>query len=100
MRPCWPSHSSLCASSASIECEANRSGVARSFVASSATAFAPLSQNSALARCPGSGSGQAQLMQSKPSAWLSRRRVFAVRAGPMRSSERFIVTATAVGPAA
>ncbi len=46
---------------------------------------------------PGSGSGQAQLMQSKPSAWFSLSSVRAVRRGPMRSSDRFIETATAVG---
>ena len=50
-------------------------------VASSATALAPLSQNSAVCRCSGSGSGQAQLMQSKPSVWLSLSNVRAVRAG-------------------
>ena len=40
-------------------------------VASSATALAPFSQNSAVCRCPGAGSGQAQPWQSKPSTWLS-----------------------------
>ena len=49
-------------------CAAKNSGVARAVVASSATALAPFSQNSAACRCPSSGSGQAQLMQSKPSA--------------------------------
>ena len=81
-------------------CSAKNSGVARSRVASSATAFAPFSQNSAVWRWPGSGSGQAQLMQSKPSAWLSRSSVWAVRLTPMCSMARFIETATAVGPAA
>ncbi len=81
-------------------CAAKNSGVARSFVASSATAFAPFSQNSAVCRWPGSGSGHAQLMQSNPSAWFSCTSVLAVRTGPIRSSERFIATATAVTPAA
>ena len=49
-------------------CRAKNSGVARTVVASSATALAPFSQNSAVCRWPTSGSGQAQLMQSKPSA--------------------------------
>ena len=40
-------------------------------VASSVTALAPFSQNSAVCRCPGAGSGQAQPWQSKPSTWLS-----------------------------
>ena len=79
-------------------CAAKNSGVARALVASSATALAPFSQNSAVCRCPTSGSGQAQLMQSKPSAWLSLSRVCAVRFGPIRSTERFIETATAVTP--
>ena len=46
-------------------CAAKKSGVTRRRVASSATAFAPFSQNSAVCRC--SGSGQAQPGQSKPS---------------------------------
>ena len=59
------------------------SGVDRArVVASSATAFAPFSQNSA---CCGrrSGSGQAQLWQSKPSTWFTRRRVRNERTGPI-----------------
>ena len=79
---------------------AKKSGVARAFVASSATALAPFSQNSATCRCPTSGSGQAQLMQSKPSAWFSLSSVCAVRFGPIWVRARFIDTATAVGPAA
>ena len=81
-------------------CAAKNSGVARSRVASSATALAPFSQNSATCRWPTSGSGQAQLMQSKPSAWFSFSRVCAVRLAPIWDSARFIDTATAVGPAA
>ena len=37
-------------------------------------------------------------MQSKPSAWLSLSSVRAVRVGPIRSSDRFIETATPVVP--
>ena len=65
---------------------AKNSGVARCRVASSATALAPFSQNSAMWRWPASGSGHAQLMQSKPSAWLSFSRVCAVRLTPMGSA--------------
>ena len=64
------------------------------------TALAPFSQNSAVCRWLGSGSGQAQPWQSKPSAWLSLSRVCAVRIGPICSIARFIATATAVSPAA
>ena len=81
-------------------CAAKNSGVARALVASSATALAPFSQNSAVCRCPTSGSGQAQLMQSKPSAWLSLSSVRADRAGPIRSMLRLSATATPVTPAA
>ena len=62
------------------------------------TALAPFSQNSAVWRCSGSGSGQAQPWQSKPSTWLSRSSVRAVRVGPICSTARFSATATAVGP--
>ena len=81
-------------------CAAKNSGSARRVVASSATALAPFSQNSAVCRCPTSGSGQAQLMQSKPSAWLSRSSVRALRTGPIRSTLRLRATATPVTPAA
>ncbi len=67
-------------------------------MASSETALAPFSQNSAV--CRWSGSGHAHDMQSKPSFWLSLRRVRAVRVGPICSSAIFIETATAVTPAA
>ena len=69
-------------------------------VASSVTALAPFSQNSAVCRCSGDGSGQAQPWQSKPSTWLSLSRVFVARRTPICSIARFMVTATAVGPAA
>ena len=69
-------------------------------VASSVTALAPFSQNSAVCRCSGEGSGQAQPWQSKPSTWLSLSRVFVARRTPICSIARFIVTATAEGPAA
>ena len=69
-------------------------------VASSVTALAPFSQNSAVCRCSGEGSGQAQPWQSKPSTWLSLSRAFVARRTPICSIARFMVTATAVGPAA
>ena len=81
-------------------CRAKNAGVARVLVASSETALAPFSQNSAACRWPTSGSGQAQLGQSNPSAWLSRSRVLAVRRGPICVSDRFIEMATAFTPAA
>ena len=65
-------------------------------MASSVTALAPFSQNSAVCRCSGSGSGQAQPWQSKPSTWLSLSSDWAVRITPICSIERFMLTATAV----
>ena len=50
-------------------------------VASEATALAPFSQNSETARWS-SGSGQAQLGQSKPSVWLSSSKALVPRTGP------------------
>jgi hypothetical protein len=50
-------------------------------VASQVTARAPFSQNSRTLRS--SGSGHAQLMQSKPPFWLMVVRSFAVRAAPI-----------------
>ncbi len=79
---------------------AKKSGVARSLVASSATALAPFSQNSAVCRFSGSGSGHAQLMQSKPSAWLSLSSVLAVFLTPIWDTARCIDTPTPVTPAA
>ena len=64
------------------------------------TALAPFSQNSAVCRCSGSGSGHAQPWQSKPLTWLSRSSVCAVRFTPICSMARFIDTPTAVTPAA
>ena len=64
------------------------------------TALAPFSQNSAVCRWLGSGSGQAQPWQSNPSAWLSRSSVCAVRRTPICSTARFIAIATAGTPAA
>jgi hypothetical protein len=63
--PCWESQYSGFADSSAIECRAKNSGVTVRFVASSATALAPFSQNSANLRPPGS-SGHAQPGQSKP----------------------------------
>jgi hypothetical protein len=55
-----------------------------------------------LGRVPmtGSGSGQAQLIQSKPSAWLSLSSVRADRPGPMACTDRFNATAMPGIPAA
>ena len=100
MRPCCPSQCSVRPDRSSMLCAAKNSGVARFVVPSSATAFAPFSQNSAAWRWPGSGSGHAQLMQSKPSAWFNLSSVLAVRTAPMWPRARFIETATAVAPAA
>ena len=61
--------SRLCAASSSTECAAKNAASASLRVASEASALAPFSQNSANERSP-SGSGQAQLGQSKPPAWF------------------------------
>ncbi len=50
MRPCCPSQCSVWLSSSAMLWAAKNSGVARVVVASSATAFAPFSQNSAVCR--------------------------------------------------
>ena len=63
------------AGSSATGCSAKNAGSTRRSVASSATALAPFSQNSAKLRSSGCGSGHAQPMQSKPSAWLIRRSV-------------------------
>ena len=68
-------------SRSSIECSAQKLVGTVIGVASQVTAFAPFSQNSATDRC--SGSGQAQLMQSKPSFWFIEVKSFAVRATPI-----------------
>ena len=81
-------------------CSAKNEGLQRSVVASSATALAPFSQNSAVWRCSGSGSGHAHPWQSNPSTWLSRSRVRAVRVAPIWSRDRFIDTAIAGSPTA
>ena len=79
-RPCWPSQWSVWAASSTTECVAKNSGPTRRTVASSATAFAPFSQNS---RCDAwCGSGQAQPGQSKPSGWFTFRSVAAARRTP------------------
>jgi len=49
---------------------ANTSGESRAVVASSASAFAPFSQNSMRGRCAAAGSGHAQPGQSKPFGWF------------------------------
>ena len=70
---------------------AKNSGVARVLVASLAMAFAPFSQNSASLRSS-SGSGQAQLGQSKPSFWLTFERVLRLRLTPMSRTPRCVVS--------
>jgi hypothetical protein len=59
-----------------------KSGVTLAFIDSSATAFAPFSQNSNIVEC--SGSGQAQPGQSKPSDWFTVVSVFIVFVIPIR----------------
>lgn len=81
MRPCWPSQYPERVARSARGCAAKNSGVTRRSVASSATALAPFSQNSAVCRL--SPSGQAQPGQSKPSFWLTLRSVRAVRATPI-----------------
>ncbi len=83
MRPCCPSQYPLRVARSATGCAAKNSGVTRRSVASSATAFAPFSQNSATCRL--SSSGQAQPGQSKPSFWLTLSRVRAVRPRPICS---------------
>ncbi len=70
----------------------------RARVASLATALAPFSQNSAVLRSS-SGSGQAQLGQSKPSFWLSVSSVFRLRVTPMSRAPRRTVSQIDVRPA-
>ena len=82
-----------------MECRAKKSGVTTRLVASSATALAPFSQNSANLRPPCS-SGQAQPGQSNPLRWFSRTNAAAVRSGPMDVTPRCSETITAFTPAA
>ena len=94
-----PSAKSSQSSSSATGCAAKNAGGTRRVVASSATAFAPFSQNSAVCRrC--AGSGHAHPMQSKPVTWFTFRRVFAVRAGPIWSSAISIEWSTAGAPTA
>ena len=97
-RPCWPSHQSSCASSSETECAAKNSGPMRRRVASSATAFAPFSQNSAMCRL--SSSGQAQPGQSNPSLWFTRSRLWTLRLTPIWSYEICSACSTAGTPTA
>ncbi len=84
----------------STEYRAKKSGPTRARWPSWATALAPFSQNSAVCRSPASGSGQAQLMQSKPSVWFRASRALAARTGPMFPTALRSEIATASGPAA
>src|SRR5579875_3522476 len=83
-----------------MEWAAKNSGPTRLRVASQATAFAPFSQNSACLRWSGSGSGQAQLGQSKPSAWFIVRSVCRLRLVPISGSAYLAVSATPTTPTA
>ena len=62
-----------------MECSAKKSPAMECFVASSATALTPFSQNSKMWR-PSSGLGHAQLWQSKPLFLLTSSHVFRPRA--------------------
>src|SRR3954452_15183423 len=81
-----------------MPCSAKNARSTRRRVASSATAFAPFSQNSAVWVWP--GSGQAHPGQSKPVGWLTRSSVSAVRRTPICSWDVFMAFRTAGTPAA
>ena len=98
-RPCWPSQWSDLPARSETECLLKKSGPIRSFVPSSATAFAPFSQNSAKLRCS-SGFGHAQLWQSKPSFWFSLRRALIPRTAPISPTVNSRDFSTAGSPAA
>ena len=100
-RPCWPSQKSDCGRAGRRpSARAKNAAVdARAVVASSATAFAPFSQNSSMLRGR-AGSGHAQPGQSKPSSWFTSASVRAVRTGPIARSPCRIAHQTDVGPAA
>src|SRR5215213_1971624 len=72
------------------------SGVTRFVVASSATCFAPFSQNSKCERSR-SGSGQAQPGQSTPPVWFTFRRVRTPRTSPI--SSEIVLTAVIIAGA-
>ncbi len=76
-----PSQYSDLVSRSLIECVAQKLASTVVGVASHVTALAPFSQNSSVFRW--SGSGHAQLMQSKPSFWLMAARVLRLRRTPM-----------------
>src|SRR5215212_4559665 len=96
-RPCLPSQKSDFSESSATPHSLKNSGVTLLVVASSATAFAPFSQNSACERSP-SGSGQAQPGQSKPSFWLTFRSVRVPRTRPISRAACFIEDHTAASP--
>src|SRR5882724_8414539 len=99
MRPCLPSQKSdRVDNSATLYCLKN-SGVTFFVVASSAIAFAPLSQNSTKDRSP-SGSGQAQLEQSMPPFWLTLSITRAPRTMPIALKTCLAELTTAGRPAA
>ena len=79
--PWLPSQYSVFPASSAMECLAQNSAPTVRRVFSSATAFAPFSQNSAVLRFL-SDSGQAQPGQSNPPRWFSRSSDWAVRGTP------------------
>src|SRR5688572_30984854 len=97
MRPCLPSQKSDFRERSETDHSRKKSGVTRRVVASSATAFAPFSQNSKCERSP-SGSGHAQPGQSKPSFWLTLRSVRAPRTTPASEATCFNEDHTAASP--
>lgn len=64
--PDWPSQYSVLVSSSAMGCSAHHCGVTIRVVDSSASAFAPFSQNSTGLRLVSVGSGQAHPGQSTP----------------------------------
>ena len=69
-------------------------------VPSSATAFAPLSQNSIRCRLPGGAFGHPHPGQSNPAGWLMTAKTCAVRVTPILATVRCTVVITAGLPAA
>ena len=83
-----------------MEWGAKNASSMRALVASSATAFAPLSQNSTRCRLPGGGSGHAHPGQSKPSGWLMTRNDRNARDAPIALTERVTLDTSAGTPVA
>jgi len=98
-RPCWPSQWSDSFDSSPTERERKKSAPILRVVHSSATAFAPFSQNSATLLRP-SGLGQAQLWQSNPSRLFNLRSVPSARTRPISRTLYAIISRTPFRPAA